>query len=360
MEYFFFPCALLCGFGLDLLFGDPERMPHPVRWMGRLIVAGEIILRGSTARTDTFSDLSGSLLDKSPNGIGCSPRKGDRRRGAVLVAIVLAVTALVSAAVVWVCFLAHPLLAFAVCAVMSWLCISARGLDLEARRVREVLETGDLDGARREVSRIVGRDTGALDEEGVAKAAVETVAENTADGVIAPLFYLAIGGPFGPCLGMVFKAVNTLDSMIGYKNERYLDFGRAAARLDDGFGFAPARLGALCMILACWLAGRGQGDGRGALRIWRRDRRNHASPNAAQCEAALAGALGVALAGDASYFGKIVRKPVIGDAGRPVTACDIMISTRLMYGTSLLFLPVAFFISLGISAVFFNATGLVL
>jgi len=275
-----------------------------------------------------------------------------------LVLVVLAVVAVGSAAVVRVSFLAHPVLAFVVCAVMCWLCISVRCLAQEAGKVYGVLATGDLAGARRQVSRIVGRDVEALDEEGVAKAAVETVAENTADGVIVPMFYLAIGGPLGPCFGMVFKAVNTLDSMIGYKNERYLDFGRAAARLDDGFGYVPARLGALCMVLACRLLGPAGFDGRGALRIWRRDGSNHASPNAGQCEAALAGALGVALAGDASYFGEVVRKPFIGDAGRPVAADDIKAATRVLYGTSFIFLPIAFIISLGMSTVFFFITGL--
>jgi adenosylcobinamide-phosphate synthase len=173
----------------------------------------------------------------------------------------------------------------------------------------------------------------------VTKAALETVSENTADGVIAPLLYLAIGGP---CIGLAYKAVNTMDSMIGYKNERYRSFGRAAARLDDVFGFAPARLGAMCMIVASRVLGQ---DGQVACRIWRRDGRKHASPNAGQCEAVLAGALGVALAGDISYFGEVVRKPAIGDADRPVVPADIKTAAKLLYLTSLIFLPLALLIN---------------
>ena len=321
---FFFPGAMLCGFGLDLLIGDPERFPHPVRGMGKLIAWGEARLRRSRGHAE-------------------GQARRELLRGAALVAIVVGATLACCAAVLWACFKIHPALAFAASSVMCWQCVSIRDLSGLAMNVHGFLVAGDLPGARRAVAMIVGRDTEALDGEGVSKAAMESVVENTADGVVAPLFYVAIGGP---CLGMAYKAVNTLDSMIGYKNERYLWFGRAAARLDDGFGYVPARLAALCMIAACALAGQ---DGRGALRIWRRDRRNHASPNSAQCEAALAGALGVALAGDASYFGKAVSKPAIGDAGRPVAPEDIRTASRILYATSFVFLPIAFLACLGIS-----------
>ena len=350
MEVFFFPGALLCGFGLDLVFGDPERLPHPVRLIGRSIASGEKWLRGE------------------------SKVKHERRRGVLLVVMVVGAVLVISSVVVWVGFLIHPIVAFIMCSVICWRCISIRCLAKEATNVLGFLRSGDLGGARSAVSRIVGRDVEALDEEGVAKAAIETVAESTSDGVIAPTLYLAVGGPV---LGMVYKAVNTLDSMIGYKNEKYREFGWAAARLDDVVGLLPARLGALFMILACFLsagawagsrqeaAQGGPGSGRvepgagaRALRIWRRDRLNHASPNSAQCEAVIAGALGVALAGDASYFGEVVHKPVIGDAGRPVTPEDIKTANRLMYGTSFLFLPAAFLISLGLSALFLHITGL--
>ena len=192
-------------------------------------------------------------------------------------------------------------------------------------RVYERLKQGDLTGARQAVSRIVGRDTEALTAEEVAKAAVETVAENFSDGVAAPLFYMLLGG--AP-LALAYKAVNTMDSMVGYKNERYLYFGRAAAKLDDAANWVPSRLAALCWIGSAFLTGQ---DGRGAWRIWRRDRRRHASPNSAQTESACAGALGVQLAGPASYFGKAVDKPAIGDPGRTVEPEDIARANRMLY-----------------------------
>jgi adenosylcobinamide-phosphate synthase len=178
---------------------------------------------------------------------------------------------------------------------------------------------------------IVGRDTERLSMEGVVKAAVETVAESLADGVIAPLFYLAIGGP---ALAMLYKAVNTMDSMIGYKNGRYINFGRAAARLDDVLGWIPARIAARLMILSAALL---RFDAKNALKIYRRDRFNHASPNSGHCEAACAGALGVRLGGDAYYGGKLEQKPSIGDGLRPAEAADIVRAARLMYVSTLLF-----------------------
>ena len=179
---------------------------------------------------------------------------------------------------------------------------------------------------------IVGRDTEHLTEEGVAKAAIETVAENTSDGVIAPMLYTALGGPV---LGFLYKAVNTMDSMVGYKNDKYMYFGRCAAKLDDVVNYIPARISALLMIAVSFLPGKAY-DGKGAWRIWRRDRRKHASPNSAQTEAVCAGSLGVQLAGDASYFGKIVKKPTIGDAHRPVEYEDIKRANGLLYRTAIL------------------------
>ncbi len=195
-------------------------------------------------------------------------------------------------------------------------------------KVYEKLREESLPGARQAVSMIVGRDTKALTEEGVIKAAVETVAENTSDGVIAPLFYMLIGG--AP-LAFLYKAVNTMDSMIGYKNDRYLYFGKAAAKMDDVFNFIPARISAVLMIAAAFLCGF---DGKNAWKIYRRDRRNHASPNAAQTEAVCAGALGVQLAGNAFYFGKLYEKPTIGDPLRPICREDIPAACRLMYAAA--------------------------
>ena len=219
----------------------------------------------------------------------------------------------------------HPAAGFALETLWCWQALALKGLAAESGRVQAELERGDLPAARKAVARIVGRDTEALPAEGVAKAAVETVAENFSDGVAAPLFYLLIGG--AP-LALAYKAVNTMDSMVGYKNDRYLYFGRAAARLDDAANYLPSRLAALCWIGGAFLTGQ---DGRGAWRIWRRDRRNHASPNSAQTESACAGALGVQLAGPASYFGKRVDKPAIGDPGRPVEPEDIARANRTLY-----------------------------
>ena len=211
-------------------------------------------------------------------------------------------------------------------AVMVYYLLAARSLRTESMKVYGELKKNDLQGARRAVSMIVGRDTKTLDREGVTKAAVETVAENASDGVIAPLFYTALGGPV---LGFLYKAVNTMDSMVGYKNEKYLYFGRAAARLDDLANFIPARISALFMIGAAFLLGM---NGRQAVKTYRRDRYKHKSPNSAHTEAVCAGALGIRLAGPASYFGKMVEKPYIGDALRPVEDEDIVRANRLLSG----------------------------
>ena len=197
-------------------------------------------------------------------------------------------------------------------------------------KVCEQLEKGDLPAARKAVSRIVGRDTAELSGEEVARAAVETVAENFSDGVAAPLFYMLLGG--AP-LALAYKAVNTMDSMVGYKNDRYLHFGRAAAKLDDAANYIPARLAALAWIGGAAIAGQ---DAKNAWRIWRRDRRNHSSPNSAQTESACAGALGVQLGGPSRYFGKLYEKPAIGDPLRPVKAADIRRAVQTLYGAAAL------------------------
>lgn len=304
--------AVVAGFLLDALLGDPRRIPHPIVAMGNAIAWLEPRLRAA------FPD--------TPSGA--------RRAGMVLVAVLCAGSFGATWCLIAVVGLVHPLLGFA---VETWLCYQALAA-CELRRqsmcvVRELTREG-LPAARRAVGMIVGRDTEALDERGVLKAAVETVAENTADGVVGPLVYLIVGG--AP-LGMLYKAVNTMDSMVGYKNERYLDFGRAAARIDDVLGFVPARLAALCMIAAAPAAGL---SAKGAWRIWRRDRFNHASPNSAQTESAMAGALGVELAGRAVYFGKLVEKPTMGDATRPIEREDVRRANRLMVLASALSLVV--------------------
>ena len=300
--------AVLGGFGLDLLLADPAWMPHPVVWMGRAITWLEKVLR--------------RLFPDSP--------AGQRAAGRVLAAVLPLGTFALTAGVCAVARRVHPALGFGVQLVWCWQALALRGLADESGKVYDQLAREDLPAARRAVSRIVGRDTQRLSAEEVAKAAVETVAENFSDGVAAPLFYLLIGG--AP-LGLAYKAINTMDSMVGYKNERYLHFGRAAARLDDAANYIPARLAALLWIAAAALGGF---DAKNAWRIWRRDRRCHASPNSAQTESACAGALGVQLAGPAWYFGEYYDKPTIGDPDRPVTPGDILRADRMLYLAGLL------------------------
>lgn len=232
-------------------------------------------------------------------------------------------------------YLAYHISFYLGLAVESFMCyqiLATKSLKVESDRVYQEIQTGDIARARKAVSMIVGRDTQNLTIEGVTKAAVETVAENTSDGVIAPLFYMVIGGAL---LGFGYKAVNTMDSMVGYKNDRYLYFGRTAAKLDDIVNYIPARISALLMVVSCFLCGK-EFDGKRAWYIFKRDRCKHASPNSAQTEAVCAGALGIRLAGNASYFGKIVEKPYIGDAERAVETEDIKRADRLLYATAIL------------------------
>lgn len=304
--------AILCGFLLDLLLADPEWMPHPVVLMGKAITVLEPRLRRRFADTPQGQLLAGQML----------------------AAILPLGTLLISGAVCLGAAALHPVLGFAVQTFWCWQALAVRGLAKESRNVYQKLTTDTLPGARQAVARIVGRDTQALSAEGVTKATVETVAENFSDGVMAPLLYMLIGG--AP-LALCYKAVNTMDSMVGYKNDRYLYFGRAAAHLDDGAGYLPARLAALFWIAAAGLTGQNAGQ---AFAVWRRDRRNHASPNSAQTESACAGALGVQLAGPAYYFGQLYEKPTIGDPTRPIEPRDILRANRMLYTASVLALAV--------------------
>ena len=304
--------AVLGGFVLDALFGDPAWLPHPVVYMGKAISKLEKFLR--------------PRLPKTPQG---------ELLGGAIVAFCLPVgTFLLTGLVCWGAARLHLLLGLAVQMFWCGQALAARGLVQESTNVYKELKKPDLPGARKAVSRIVGRDTAELTAEGVTKAAVETVAENASDGVIAPLLYMLIGG--AP-LALTYKAINTMDSMLGYKNEKYLYFGRVPAKLDDVANYIPSRLAALLWVAAAAFT---HNDAKGAWKIWRRDRRRHASPNSAQTESACAGALGVQLAGPAYYFGEYYAKPTIGDALRPIEPEDILRANRMMVAESILALAI--------------------
>lgn len=305
--------ALLAGCILDWIIGDPMNFPHPIRLIGSFI----------------------AFLTKTLLKIDASRERDMKKEfwnGFLLVVIVLLTVFAVSSFIMVAAYRVNPILGIIVEAIFTCYIMAARSLETESMKVKKALDGDNLEGARFAVSMIVGRDTDVLDKEGIIKAAVETVAENTSDGVIAPLIYTAIGGPV---LGWLYKAINTMDSMIGYKNDKYMHFGTAAARLDDIVNFIPARVSALFMIAAAFIGGRAY-NGANAFRIFKRDRFNHKSPNSAQTESVCAGALGVQLAGDAMYFGKLVKKPFIGDALRPIEAMDIKRACILMYLTELL------------------------
>ena len=302
--------AVVCGFILDCILGDPVWMPHPVVYMGKVITWAERFLR--------------ARFPKTP--------KGEFRAGLCLAAGLPLGTLLVTGGICLLAGRLHRLAGFAVQTLWCWQALAMRDLAAESRNVWKELQKEDLPAARKAVGRIVGRDTEPLTAEGVIRAAVETVSENFSDGVAAPMLYMFLGG--AP-LALMYKAVNTMDSMVGYKNERYLWFGRAAAKLDDVVNYIPARISALCWIAAAALTGQ---DWKGAWRIWRRDRRRHSSPNAAQTEAACAGSLGVQLNGPAWYFGQLHEKPFLGDALRPVETGDILRAIRMMVAASTLLL----------------------
>lgn len=301
--------AFFFGFILDLFLGDPYWLPHPIRLIGGLISQVEKMLRQEGEAKDP---------------------EQEKRRGVWLVAAVVGATAGVSALVLGTAYGVSPVAGCIVETIMTYQILAAKCLKVESMKVYTCLKEQDLDQARKAVSMIVGRDTACLDETGVAKATIETVAENTSDGVIAPLLYTALGGPV---LGFCYKAINTMDSMVGYKNDNYLFFGRAAAKLDDMVNYLPARISAYSMIASAGILGKSYSFSE-ALRIYKRDRYNHASPNSAHTEAVCAGALRIQLAGDATYFGKIVKKPYIGDPVRKVESEDIRRAGRLMYTTA--------------------------
>lgn len=334
--------ACIAGFLLDFILGDPRWLYHPVRIIGKEISLLERLLRRPAESKETQSgraqesgtDKGQSKETRSGQIQTEKSRKRQIAAGALLWVCVAVSSFLIPFGLLVLARRVHPALGFALETFWCYQIVAARCLCKESGKVYDRLKDDDLGGARRAVSMIVGRDTENLSAEGVTKAAVETVAENTSDGVTAPLIYLLIGG--AP-LGFLYKAVNTMDSMLGYKNDKYLYFGRVPAKMDDIFNYIPARLTALFMIGAACLC---RMDGKNAWKIYRRDRRKHASPNAAQTESVCAGALRVQLAGDAVYFGKVHKKEFIGDSLRPIEPEDIKRAGQLMYVTAFLILAV--------------------
>ncbi len=307
--------AFLCGFILDLLVGDPYWLPHPIRWIGSLIGALE----------KKFLQDENQTADAK------------RRKGIITVVLVITITELFVIGLLLGAYYINIVFGVMVETIMTYQLLATKCLRKESMKVYRELHRiksgqGTIEDARYAVSMIVGRDTQNLDQIQIAKAAVETVAENTSDGVIAPMIFLAFGGPIA---GFFYKSINTMDSMIGYKNDRFMDFGRCAAKLDDVVNFLPSRISAWFMIISCFFLGK-KYSAVEAYRIFKRDRFNHKSPNSAQTESACAGALGIQLAGDASYFGKIVKKPFIGDKLREIEIDDIKRANNLLYATAIM------------------------
>ena len=300
--------ALLIGFGIDLLVGDPHSIPHPVVGIGKLISFLEKGLRRLFPKTDG----------------------GEIAAGGVLWVLVAVICTVLPAGILFLCHRISPWLRLVTESIMCWQILATKSLKDESMKVYMALESGDLEESRHAVSMIVGRDTARLDDAGVTRAAVETVAENTSDGVVAPMLFLALGG--AP-LGFFYKAVNTMDSMLGYVEPPYKNIGLIPAKMDDAANFLPSRLSALLMLAAGFLLGL---DGKNGWRIFRRDRFNHASPNSAQTESVCAGLLGVRLAGDAWYHGVLHQKKYIGDDTRDITHRDILLACRLLYMTAFL------------------------
>jgi len=309
MKYLIPALPLIIGFILDAIFGDPYSMPHPIRLIGNLIAFLEKQIR------KRFQNL--------------------RFGGVVLAMIVILCSAGISAILLMICYHINLILGVLVESILCYYMLAARCLRDESMKVYRAFQNHDTESARKAVSMIVGRDTDILDDAGIIRATVETIAENTSDGVTAPLFYMTLGGAVGGCF---YKAVNTMDSMLGYRNEKYINIGRFPAKFDDVLNLIPSRFTALLMILVCPVL---KLDIKNAYRIWKRDRRKHASPNSAQTESACAGALHVRLAGDAYYFGELHKKDYIGDDDRPVENEDIRRTNRLMYLTSILMLLIA-------------------
>lgn len=295
------------GFCIDAIIGDPRWMPHPVRGMGWCISKLE-------KRLQRESDSSLKAFWK----------------GVFLWLVLVLLWTGGSGFLLWISYRVHPVLGLFLESILCAFCLAAKDLKVESEYVEKELSRGGIEAGRQAVGRIVGRDTAELTEAEVRLAAVETVAENASDGVIAPLFYMALFGGIG---GILYKTVNTMDSMLGYRNEKYEYFGKMAARMDDVFNYIPSRItGVMIAFVSLFLS---FADGNAAFRIWKRDRRNHKSPNSAQSESAMAGALGLLMGGPHTYFGKLVEKPTIGDKIREVEPGDIQRANTIMYACSI-------------------------
>lgn len=301
---------ILLGFILDTIIGDPYKLPHPIRWIGSFISILEKLCR-KIARNNTMLMILGAIL------------------AIVVISVSGGITLLVLKLASFNKY-AYTIVSAVICYYM----LAGKSLKTESMKVYKAFENNDTEGARKAVSMIVGRDTQSLTKEGIIKAAVETVAENSSDGVIAPLIYMLIFGPVG---GVVYKAVNTMDSMIGYVEEKYFYIGKFAAKLDDVLNYIPARISGILVIISAFIL---RYDYKNAFRIFKRDRRKHASPNSAQTESAMAGALGVQLAGDATYFGVVHKKPYIGDKKREIENEDIKRANDIMYTMTIICLVV--------------------
>lgn len=306
---------MILGYIMDLVFGDPYWFPHPVRFIGKLISKTEKFIR-KHAKSEKSLKYWGILMWLVP----------------------VVTTAIVTVLIVKIANFNKYVEIF-VSAFIIYTTLSTKCLKDEATKIYNVLETGDIKKSREQLSYIVGRDTTNLSQSEIIRATVETVAENTVDGTISPMFY---GFLFGPVGAMTYKAINTLDSMVGYKNDKYLNLGCVSAKLDDVANFIPARLTAIFMPLGAFLCGM---NGANSFKIAIRDRKNHKSPNCAFAEGAAAGAIGVQLGGTNIYFGKEVYKPTIGDKKRELENYDIVRMNKLMYATTanaLLILSVLF------------------
>lgn len=316
--------ACIIGFVIDLIVGDPHWLYHPVRLIGKLISNTEKLVRRCFPKT----------------------KVGERIAGIVLAIVVMVISTGVPLGILVICYKTNTYLGIAIESIFCYQLLATKSLKVESMKVYRAIKDKDMEKARYAVSMIVGRDTKSLDAVGITKATVETIAENTSDGSIAPLIAIIIGG--AP-LGFLYKSINTMDSMIGYKNDKYINLGRFAAKLDDVVNYMPARFSAFMMILSAYMLGM---DGKNAYRIYKRDRYKHASPNSAHTESVCAGALRVRLAGDAYYFGKLHKKEYIGDALREIETEDIKRANRLLYMCAILSFAILIGIKIGVVYLF--------